>query len=111
YEQILHLIDLSELPYIRLHILPRLAPLSWLLVAGSVATILYDFAAAERHSVVCIEDHLGAIHSSDNPFEVESYTTAFNDLDSRALSTEASVAFMRDAALQVLRTGNTPGVQ
>jgi hypothetical protein len=107
YEQLLHLVEMADLPHIDLRILPASAEFQFVTYNSPDITI-FNFQDRSQKKIVSFER--GTVHrNSDNEYEVGGYTADFLELYKLAIGRDASRQFLQDVAHKLL--GGIDGTQ
>lgn len=94
YEQLQHLLHMSEQPFIRLQVVPFTSP---------IEAELYDFGLFTQASgtQIAFVDDTFDNHKKDDPLIIAYYRTAFGVLEKLALSQAATIEKMQAVLLQL----------
>lgn len=101
YEQLQHLLHMSEQPFMRLQVVPFTSP---------IESELYDFALftqANGAQVAFVDDTFDN-HKKDDPLIIAYYRTAFGVLEEEALDPAATVKKIQEVLLQLQTRPSTP---
>ncbi len=102
HDQLLHLLQMAELPFISLQVMPLRSRFSDLLVTGSRSAVQLSFASRKQKKMISIEQMHDVSYNSDNINEVTTFITEFMRLQEDALDPAASIKRIQDSVTELL---------